>query len=133
MSYYKVLGFEKEPVQRGEEPRLDLRRLLQLVTFGRPDEEGLLRQVTGITLITRQAQGKTIQRAVMQIDQTLEVHVACHTALALGKSRERAVLFPPIGSRRVVTPRMVPGRGRRREKKIACPGNQHTSSSLSLA
>src|SRR5258708_9538656 len=53
------------PVQDGEQPRLDLAAVPQLVPFGRTDIEWLLGKIARVCLSARQAEGKSVQRLIV--------------------------------------------------------------------
>ena len=60
-------------VEGGEEPRLDLGAVAQEMPLGRPDGEGLLRQVTGVRFVAGQAEGKAIEHGIKAIDDVFEI------------------------------------------------------------
>ena len=69
---------QKFPMEGREQPRLDLRSVLQLMAFVRPYVKRLLGQVAGITFFVGQAQGKSIQGGIIEADQTLKVQFIHH-------------------------------------------------------
>jgi hypothetical protein len=58
-------ALQKDPVQRREEPCFGALFIAQLVPLGRPDIEGLLRQIKSIGFPPRQAKGKPVKRLVV--------------------------------------------------------------------
>jgi hypothetical protein len=49
--------------------------------FGGPSEKGLLDEIAGIAFCACQAHGKPIQGAVVEFDETLEIHFATATVV----------------------------------------------------
>src|SRR5258705_4386560 len=66
-------GPQEFAVQRGEQPRLDLRLVAQLMALGGPDRESLLGHIARIGFGARQAHGESIDRSIVRIDQRFEV------------------------------------------------------------
>ena len=52
-------------MQDCKQPRLDFAGIPQLVAFGRPDIERLLREITCVGLRARQAQGESVKRFIV--------------------------------------------------------------------
>ena len=60
-------------MKRREQPRLDLGLVPQLMPLGRPQIEGLLRQIAGPVLVPRKTQREAEQVLVVSRDQLFEV------------------------------------------------------------
>ena len=60
---------EEKPVEGGEEPRFDLRRIVQLPAFLGPAQKRLLGQIIGISLSRGETVGKSIKALIMAIDE----------------------------------------------------------------
>jgi len=58
-------SFEKQPVQRSEQPALHFRNVAQLLAFFRPNIERLLSQIPCLRLGVCQAQREPEERVVM--------------------------------------------------------------------
>ena len=58
-------GTQEFPVQGCKQPRLDLVAIAQLVAFGRPDIECLLREITRVVLRASQAEGESVKRFIV--------------------------------------------------------------------
>jgi hypothetical protein len=56
---------EESAVERREQPGLDLRAVLQLMTFGGPDVKRLLGQILRVGFIAREAQRKPVESFVV--------------------------------------------------------------------
>ena len=64
---------EKFPVQRGQQPGLELRRVAQLMPPRRPDEKSFLHQIRRRVLVPTQAQRKAEQCSVMLLHHLCEI------------------------------------------------------------
>src|SRR5438876_8425003 len=89
-------GFEKFAVQRREQPTFHARRLLELVTFVRPNVESLLRQISRIGFASGQTQAKPIQIAVVKFHKIFKLQVGGHLAVIPKWESSAAHLFPPM-------------------------------------
>src|SRR3954454_11526516 len=56
---------QERPVKRGEQPALHLGEIAELMSFGGPEVEGLLREIAGVGLRSREAQGKPEEGRVL--------------------------------------------------------------------
>ena len=65
---------EEKPVEGGEEPRFDLRRIAELPAFLGPAQKGLLGQIAGIGLSMGETVGKLVQALIMAIDEGGEIN-----------------------------------------------------------
>src|ERR1700730_13216372 len=89
-------GFEKLAVQRREEPTFNARRLLELVTFVRPNVESLLGQISRVGFASGQTQTKPIQIAVVKFHNIFKLQVGGHVAVIPKWESSAARLFPPM-------------------------------------
>src|SRR5262245_59379544 len=62
-----------------KEPALHLRFIPHLVTFGRPNVKGFLRQVARITFLACQTARKAIKIRIVQVHQFLELRLLTHS------------------------------------------------------
>ena len=87
-------------MQRREEPTFHARRLLELVTFVRPNVESLLRQISRIGFASGQTQAKPVQIAVVKFHKVFKLQV--------GGSRR----YPKMG---VLSSAFVPGNAEKKQ------------------
>src|SRR5439155_10300598 len=87
--------FEKFAVQRREEPTFNARRLLELVTFVRPNVESLLRQISRIGFASGQTQTKPVQIGVVKFHKIFKLQVGGHLAVIPRWESSAPHLFPP--------------------------------------
>jgi hypothetical protein len=64
---------EELAMERRKEPGLDLRRVFQLMPFHSPDLKCLLNQITSVTFVSSQTDGKAIKSRVVLIHQQCEI------------------------------------------------------------
>ena len=83
---------EKFAVEGGEQPGFHFGCVAQLVAFGRPDAKSLLRQVAGIRLVARQAEGELIQRLVITGHQTFKIHAVSHIAASIVRASNASIV-----------------------------------------
>src|SRR5439155_2989972 len=88
--------FEKFAVQRREEPTFNARRLLELVTFVRPNVESLLRQISRIGFASGQTQTKPVQITVVKFHKIFKLQFGGHLAVIPRWESSTAHLFPPM-------------------------------------
>ena len=75
---------EKLPIQGSEEPRLHFPRIAELVTFGRPRQEGLLRQIDGVRFLATQREAESIKWHIVLLDQLFELRIGHEQQLLSG-------------------------------------------------
>src|SRR5437764_12156001 len=83
-------------MQRREEPTFHARRLLELVSFVRPNVESLLRQISRIGFASGQTQAKPVQIAVVKFHKIFKLQVGGHLAVIPRWESSAAHLFPPM-------------------------------------
>src|SRR5215475_14512572 len=81
-------------MQRREEPTFNARRILQLMTFVRPDVKSLLRQISCIGFVSGQTQPEPIQIAVVKFHKIFKLQVGGHLAVIPKWESSAAHLFP---------------------------------------
>ena len=65
-------AFQKLPVEGGEQPRLHLCRVAQLVSLCCPNVKRPLHQILRVSLGTAEAESKAIERVLIERDDCLE-------------------------------------------------------------
>src|SRR5690348_9258236 len=78
-------GLEEAPVEGGKEPRFHLAGVAQLFPFGSPGVKGMLREVAGIGLRTREAEGELIQGPVVLFDDILKFQTVRVVSLKINR------------------------------------------------
>src|SRR6476646_7640253 len=94
-------------MQRREEPTFNARRVLELVTFVRPNIESLLGQIGRIGFASSQTQAKTVQIGVVKFHKIFKLQVGGHLAVIPGWESSAGHLFP-------LTSKDLPHNGRER-------------------
>ena len=68
-------------MQCGEEPGFDLRQILELMSFVRPDVEGLLGEVTSIGLTSGETKAEPVKIAIIKFHQVFKLRIDGHIAI----------------------------------------------------
>jgi hypothetical protein len=68
-------------MQRSEEPAFDLRQIFELMSFVRPDVEGLLGEVTSIGLTSGETEAEPVKIAIIKFHQVFKLRVDRHIAI----------------------------------------------------
>src|SRR5438477_5031765 len=87
---------EKLSMQCCEKPTFDVLRILELVSFIRPNVEGLLGQISRVGFVSGQTQTKPIQIAVVKFHKIFKLQVGGHVAVIPKWESSAAYLFPPM-------------------------------------
>jgi len=83
---------EKFAVKRGKQPGFHFGSVPQLVAFGRPNAKGLLCEITGVSFVPRETEGKLVKRLVITSHQRLKLHGLSHIATLKLRARRTSIV-----------------------------------------